>query len=141
MRSAPSVRRIGRAPATGNTVTGCGYGASWGSAELGLVDQRVLHRRRRPCTAGLPKPTGSPEPRRGRVELLPQGAGAGRVVVLVGEVGLQDEVAGAHDAEERRHRAGVEGAVLDVVVEGVEQVGRSRRAVGDEAAVDLGAAS
>ena len=137
---APSVRRIGRAPETGNTATGCGYGASWGSPSS-VSSIKGYFTGGCGGDGGLPKPTGVPRPGGRWVELLPQGPGTGGVVVLVGEVRLHHEIACAHEAQQRRHRTGVERVVLHVVVERVEQVRRPRRAVGDEPPVDLGPAS
>ena len=77
-----------------------------GQAQLGLVDERVLDRLGRGGHLRAPEAHGGVEPRRRRVELLPQGTRARRVVQLVLEVGLHHEVAHAHDARQGREGAG-----------------------------------
>ena len=65
-------------------------------------------------------------------------SGPGEVVALVLEVVAERDVAHAHEAGHRRDGDGVERVLLEATVEGVDEVGRRRRAVRDELAGDVG---
>ena len=61
-----------------------------------------------------------------RAHQRPRGLRARGAEALVLEVGAQDDVAGADQPGQRGQRVGVEGALLQRPVDGVEQVGRHR---------------
>src|SRR5690606_16138121 len=66
----------------------------------------------------------------------PEVPGPGRVVALVLEVALDEDVAGPQEGGDRGEAGGDGGALLQAQVERVEQVGRGRRPVGDQLALD-----
>ena len=81
---------------------------------------------------GVPKSTGRVESLRGGLEQCPERLGPGEAEALVLEVGTQHDVADAHEPGDRREDRRLEDAVLELAVEGDHQVGRRRRAPGDQ---------
>ena len=104
-----------------------------GQLELVLQRERRVGHVLGGATEGRHRPHAGRLPEQG-----PRLSGPGEVVALVLEVVPERDVAHAHEAGHRRDGDGIERVLLEPAVEGVEQVGRGRRAVGDELAGDVG---
>ena len=135
-RSVGAARMIFSASVTGRTPRpGAGRGATVGSAAR--PRRRAGSVGRRDVALRAAEAHGLADAR-GVSQQLPERTRAGRVVALVAEVGAHGDVAHAHEPGHRRERVGSSVPSCIWRSNGVEQVGRRRRAVGDQLAGHVG---